>query len=60
MEASKKFKNELPDKKDHSGLKKAGKIMRTITGAVPLIVVAVINKDNIKKGVNMAKAFIKK
>lgn len=55
-----KFKNEQPDKKDHAGLKIAGKALRYTAGTLGAAVIVVLNKNNIKKGLDIAKIFIKK
>ena len=60
MEEQKKFKNEKPEKKDHAGLKKAGKALKWLTRSVVAIVALGLNKDRLKNGLEIAKTFIKK
>lgn len=60
VENRKKFKNDKPEKKDHSGLKTAGKVLKGAAGAAAGAVVFVLNKDRLKNVLGVAKTFIKK
>ena len=60
MEERKKFKNEKPEKKDHAGLKKAGKALKWVAGSAVGAVTLILNKDRLKNGLEIAKTLIKK